>query len=154
MAGAAVELLIAKLKQVVTHHAAAHLFPDEAEKLDSHLRHLRRFKALPKQRSRNNDEQLTELIRRTRDAVYEAEDAIDAYVIQKNSVNDPGPVPVNIVRSSVGEIEGLLEEIIRCIYTENKSTADSDDDSDDYEDGGTAEINQVGYPFPSYYFNS
>ncbi|KAL1554741.1 putative disease resistance RPP13-like protein 3 [Salvia divinorum] len=82
MADAAVEFLLENLKQLLVHHAnLLKDAKDQVEKLENHLRLFKAFlKDAPKQW--RDDDKLRELIRRIRNAVYEAEDIIDAYVTQ------------------------------------------------------------------------
>ncbi|KAH6763780.1 hypothetical protein C2S51_015029 [Perilla frutescens var. frutescens] len=128
MADAAVEFLLENLKQLLVHHA--HLLKDamdQVEKLENHLRLFKAFlKDAPKQW--REDETLRELIRRIRNAVYEAEDIIDAYVTQaaqakhKNYFLRAIHGPAKIV-SIAEKVESVLNRIDD-IYTDKSRILD------------------------------
>ncbi|KAH6822189.1 hypothetical protein C2S53_000076 [Perilla frutescens var. hirtella] len=155
MADAAVEFLLENLKQLLVHHA--HLLKDakdQVEKLENHLRLFKAFlKDAPKQW--REDETLRELIRRIRNAVYEAEDIIDAYVTQAAEAKNKnyflraihGPPKIFSIAEKVESVLKKIDDI----YTDKSRILDFA--SIKVEDGGTEhneapqvrETNVVGF---------
>ncbi|XP_057770475.1 probable disease resistance RPP8-like protein 4 [Salvia miltiorrhiza] len=128
MADAAVEFLLENLKQLLLHHASLLKdAKDQVEKLENHLRLFKAFlKDAPKQW--RDDEKLRELIRRIRNAVYEAEDIIDAYVTQaaeaksKNYFLRAIQGPPKVI-SIANKVEAVLQKIDD-IYKDKKNIID------------------------------
>lgn len=149
MADAAVEFLLENLKQLLVHHA--HLLKgakDQVEKLENHLRLFKAFlKDAPKQW--REDDTLRELIRRIRNAVYEAEDIIDAYVTQAAEAKNRNYFlraihgPPKIV-SIAEKVEAVLKKIDD-IYTDKSRILDFANIK--VEDGGPDDNEVIFYFF-------
>lgn len=124
MADAAVEFLLENLKQLPRH---ADPIPDEAEKLESHLRQFKAFLKIAS-KQRREEEEVTELTRCIRSAVYEAGDIIDAYVTQaavaKNKNYFQGAIggQPNII-TIIQQFESIIQKI-DYIYSHNSMVVD------------------------------
>lgn len=143
MADAAVEFLLENLKQLLVHHA--NLLKDAKDQVEKLENHLRLFKAFLKDAPKHwrDDDKLRELIRRIRNAAYEAEDIIDAYVTQSaenkskryfSRVFQGTPKTVSIankVESVLQKIDDIYKDKQNIIDFANITVQDAADHDDD-----------------------
>ncbi|XP_047943838.1 putative disease resistance RPP13-like protein 3 [Salvia hispanica] len=156
MADAAVEFLLENLKQLLVHHA--NLLKDAKDQVEKLENHLRLFKSFLKDAPKHwrDDDKLRELIRRIRNAVYEAEDIIDAYVTQSAENKSKGyfhrafqgpPKTISIatkVEAVLQKIDDIYKDKNNIIDFANITVHDAADHNDD-KAPQVRETNVVGF---------